>query len=191
MSQYKCVLVGDGMVGKTNYVLALMGVNQESNSNELATNINAMQILGLQRQTKDYIPTLGVEVHPIVVSNTTFNVWDCAGQERFGGLRDGYYIMGDVAIIMFDSMDSFESAKGKWTLNMRRTLEKTPIAYIWSKYESEDEDENKDKEKKVLEKKVKEFEKDLPENSKVFKVNSKTRYGMHEPFEFLLSKLQK
>lgn len=23
-----------------------------------------------------------------------FNVWDTAGQEKFGGLRDGYYIQG-------------------------------------------------------------------------------------------------
>ena len=31
-----------------------------------------------------------------------FNVWDCAGQERFGGLRSGYFIKGQCAIIMFD-----------------------------------------------------------------------------------------
>jgi GTPase SAR1 family protein len=31
-----------------------------------------------------------------------FNVWDTAGQEKFGGLRDGYYIQGQAAIIMFD-----------------------------------------------------------------------------------------
>lgn len=31
-----------------------------------------------------------------------FNVWDTAGQEKFGGLRDGYYIQGQCAIIMFD-----------------------------------------------------------------------------------------
>ena len=24
-----------------------------------------------------------------------FNVWDTAGQEKFGGLRDGYYIKGE------------------------------------------------------------------------------------------------
>ena len=31
-----------------------------------------------------------------------FNVWDTAGQEKFGGLRDGYYIQGQCAIVMFD-----------------------------------------------------------------------------------------
>jgi len=28
-------------------------------------------------------------------------VWDTAGQEKFGGLRDGYYIQGNCAIVGF------------------------------------------------------------------------------------------
>lgn len=77
---------------------------------------------------KKYIATLGVEVHPLgfttvrieqtpnffssvvdwlvfVVQNLgpiQFDVWDTAGQEKFGGLRDGYYINGQCGIIMFD-----------------------------------------------------------------------------------------
>lgn len=48
-----------------------------------------------------YFPaTLGVEVHPLVFHTNRgpikFNVWDTAGQEKFGGLRDGYYIQGKV-----------------------------------------------------------------------------------------------
>jgi len=69
--------------------------------------------------------TLGVEVHPLgfttvgsrwfpvrhdlVLTRSTqnfgqiqFDVWDTAGQEKFGGLRDGYYINGQCGIIMFD-----------------------------------------------------------------------------------------
>ena len=42
--------------------------------------------------------TLGVEVHPLSFHTNrgqlVFNVWDTAGQEKFGGLRDGYYIQG-------------------------------------------------------------------------------------------------
>ena len=72
---------------------------------------------------KKYIATLGVEVHPLGFStvcylcfsapspllilsqnlgNIQFDVWDTAGQEKFGGLRDGYYINGQCGIIMFD-----------------------------------------------------------------------------------------
>ncbi len=42
---------------------------------------------------KKYIPTLGVEVHPLKFATNCgvicFNVWDTAGQEKMGGLRDG------------------------------------------------------------------------------------------------------
>lgn len=44
------------------------------------------------------IATLGVEVHPLMFHTNRgpikYNVWDTAGQEKFGGLRDGYYIQG-------------------------------------------------------------------------------------------------
>jgi GTP-binding nuclear protein Ran len=40
------------------------------------------------------LATLGVEVHPLQfhtnVGMIIFNTWDTAGQEKFGGLRDGY-----------------------------------------------------------------------------------------------------
>ena len=50
--------------------------------------------------------TIGVEVHPLDFTTNRgklrFFCWDTAGQEKFGGLRDGYYIHGQCAIIMFD-----------------------------------------------------------------------------------------
>lgn len=86
METKKVVLVGDAMVGKTSLVrYALTG--------EL-TNL--------------YEATLGVEVHPIVWDShrglRRFNVWDCAGNPRFGGLRDGYYVQADIAIVMYDNI---------------------------------------------------------------------------------------
>lgn len=50
--------------------------------------------------------TIGVEVRPLDFTTNRgkirFYCWDTAGQEKFGGLRDGYYIHGQCAIIMFD-----------------------------------------------------------------------------------------
>lgn len=47
--------------------------------------------------------TLGVEVHPLIFHTNRgaikYNVWDTAGQEKFGGLRDGYYIQGAPCIL--------------------------------------------------------------------------------------------
>ena len=49
--------------------------------------------------------TLGVEVHPLAFHTNRgvirFNVWDTAGQEKFGGLRDGYYIQGYTFAVLF------------------------------------------------------------------------------------------
>uniref|UniRef100_A0A2I2YGR5 GTP-binding nuclear protein Ran n=1 Tax=Gorilla gorilla gorilla TaxID=9595 RepID=A0A2I2YGR5_GORGO len=56
---------------------------------------------------KKYVATLGVEVHPLVFHTNRgpikFNVWDTAGLENFGGLRDGYYIQAQSTIIVFDA----------------------------------------------------------------------------------------
>ncbi|OEH75194.1 GTP-binding nuclear protein ran [Cyclospora cayetanensis] len=72
--EFKLILVGDGGVGKTTLVKRHLTGEFE----------------------KKYIPTLGVEVRPLRFSTNfgpiVFNVWDTAGQEKFGGLRDGYYI---------------------------------------------------------------------------------------------------
>ncbi|VEL33787.1 unnamed protein product [Protopolystoma xenopodis] len=76
VATFKLVLVGDGGTGKTTFVKRHMTA------------------------------TLGVEIHPLDFHTTRgkirFNVWDTAGQEKFGGLRDGYYIQGQCAVIMFD-----------------------------------------------------------------------------------------
>ena len=48
--------------------------------------------------------TLGVDVHPLLFHTDhgpiVFDVWDTAGQEKFGGLRDGYYIQGKVRLFL-------------------------------------------------------------------------------------------
>lgn len=42
-------------------------------------------------------------MHPLVFHTNRgaikYNVWDTAGQEKFGGLRDGYYIQGTLLLV--------------------------------------------------------------------------------------------
>ena len=70
-AQFKLVLVGDGGVGKTTFVKRHLSGEFE----------------------KKYVATLGVEVRALDFVTTygkiRFNVWDTAGQEKVGGLRDG------------------------------------------------------------------------------------------------------
>lgn len=91
--RFKVVFIGDGEVGKTTFF------NRHFTGDF----------------TTKYIPTLGVDVHPLVF-NTNYgpvilDVWDTAGQEKFGGLRDGYYIGADAALIFYD-VNSKESCQG-------------------------------------------------------------------------------
>ena len=59
--------------------------------------------------------TLGVEVHPLAFHTNRgvirFNVWDTAGQEKFGGLRDGYYIQGYTLTVDFFKYVYFTSVE--------------------------------------------------------------------------------
>lgn len=83
-TQFKIVLVGDGDVGKTTFVKRFLTNEFESK----------------------YVATLGVEVHPIHLQTNygliIFNMWDCAGVEKYGGLRDGYYVLANGCLVMYD-----------------------------------------------------------------------------------------
>ncbi|TNJ29518.1 GTP-binding nuclear protein RAN/TC4 [Giardia muris] len=87
---FKVILVGDGATGKTTFV--------------------TRHVTGEFR--KQYISTIGVEIRQLpfyVVGNSypqgvevNLNVHDTAGQEKFGGLRDGYYVDSDACLLFFD-----------------------------------------------------------------------------------------
>lgn len=116
IGEFKLVLVGDGGVGKTS--LAKRHQTGEFQSS--------------------YVPTLGVQVHSLRFGTNcgdlVFNVWDTAGQEKFGGLRDGYYLHGDCCITMFDvsSRITYQNVP-KWVDDVRRTCPSIPIVLVGNK----------------------------------------------------------
>ena len=79
-----------------------------------------------------------MEVHPLSFSTNfgtiVFNVWDTAGQEKFGGLRDGYYIQGQCGIIMFDvtSRITYKNVPN-WHRDLERVCENIPIVLCGNK----------------------------------------------------------
>jgi len=87
---FKTIVVGDGCTGKTTFV--------------------TRHISGEFR--KQYIATIGVEIRQIPFTimgerypqptEVNLNFYDTAGQEKFGGLRDGYYIDSDACLLFFD-----------------------------------------------------------------------------------------
>ena len=68
-----------------------------------------------------------------------FDVWDTAGQEKFGGLRDGYYIGGHCAIIFFDvtSRVTYKNVPN-WHRDLTRVTENVPIVLCGNKVDIKD-----------------------------------------------------
>jgi len=161
VAKFKLVLVGDGGTGKTTFVKRHLTGEFE----------------------KKYIATLGVEVHPLTFytnfGTILFNCWDTAGQEKFGGLRDGYYIQGQCAIIMFDvtSRVTYKNVPN-WHRDLIRVCEGIPIVLCGNKVDV--------KERKVKAKAITFHRK---KNLQYYDISAKSNYNFEKPFLWLAKKL--
>eukprot|EP00993_Chasmostoma_nieuportense_P003460 NODE_4174_length_830_cov_589.017070_g4016_i0.p1 GENE.NODE_4174_length_830_cov_589.017070_g4016_i0~~NODE_4174_length_830_cov_589.017070_g4016_i0.p1 ORF type:complete len:215 (-),score=49.60 NODE_4174_length_830_cov_589.017070_g4016_i0:122-766(-) len=161
VATFKLILVGDGGTGKTTFVKRHLTGEFE----------------------KKYIATIGVEVHPLTFHTNRglicFNVWDTAGQEKFGGLRDGYYIQGNCAIIMFDvtSRTTYKNVPN-WYRDIVRVCENIPIVLTGNKVD-------------VMERavKAKQITFHRKRNLQYYDISAKSNYNFEKPFLWLAKKL--
>jgi GTP-binding nuclear protein Ran len=91
---FKLILAGDAGVGKTTFI------------NRHLTGA----------YTNEYIPTIGVDIHSITFhtndgNTVTFNVWDCAGDPKFGGGLTTYYDDTQCAIVLYDCTSETSSKR--------------------------------------------------------------------------------
>eukprot|EP00287_Rhodomonas_sp_CCMP768_P028553 CAMPEP_0202829698 /NCGR_PEP_ID=MMETSP1389-20130828/15685_1 /ASSEMBLY_ACC=CAM_ASM_000865 /TAXON_ID=302021 /ORGANISM="Rhodomonas sp., Strain CCMP768" /LENGTH=213 /DNA_ID=CAMNT_0049503281 /DNA_START=74 /DNA_END=715 /DNA_ORIENTATION=+ len=159
--QFKVVLVGDGGVGKTTYVKRHLSGEFE----------------------KKYVATIGVEVHPLLFHTNRgpiiFNVWDTAGQEKFGGLRDGYYIQANCAIVMFDvtSGSTYKNVPN-WYRDIIRVCGNVPTVLTGNKVDV--------KNRRV---KAKHITFHRKKNIQYFEISARSNYQFEKPFLWLARKL--
>ncbi|CAN7038077.1 unnamed protein product [Brassica rapa subsp. trilocularis] len=158
---FKLVIVGDGGTGKTTFVKRHLTGEFE----------------------KKYEPTIGVEVHPLDFftncGKIRFYCWDTAGQEKFGGLRDGYYIHGQCAVIMFDvtARLTYKNVP-TWHRDLCRVCENIPIVLCGNKVDV--------KNRQVKAKQVTFHRK---KNLQYYEISAKSNYNFEKPFLYLARKL--
>lgn len=120
--EYKIMLIGNSAVGKTTYINSLI-----NNSFE-----------------KKYIGTLGVELKSVntfkVLNNEKdiiFNIWDCAGQEKFGAFNSTYCKNCDACIIMFEKYT--KKWLNTWISYIKENNNNTPIIFVENKVDKEED----------------------------------------------------
>eukprot|EP00049_Salpingoeca_infusionum_P017495 m.353206 g.353206 ORF g.353206 m.353206 type:complete len:218 (+) comp16706_c0_seq1:3558-4211(+) len=159
--RFKLVLLGDGGTGKTTFVKRHLTGEFE----------------------KKYVATLGVDVHPLIFNTNhgpvCFDVWDTAGQEKLGGLRDGYYINGKCAILMFDvtSRVTYKNVPN-WYRDLVRVCDQIPIVLCGNKVDMKD--------RKVKPKQITFHRK---KNLQYYDISAKSNYNYEKPFLWLARKL--
>lgn len=160
MKEFKLILLGDGGVGKTTFITRHITGEFE----------------------KKYMATIGVHLHPLEFNTSKgkikFNVWDTAGQEKFGGLRDAYYQDGDCGIVMFDTTSRITYKNvPNWYRDLTRVCKDIPMVLIGNKIDIPN--------RKVKPKSMK-FDK---QNLQYCDISAKSNYNFEKPFLWLSRKL--
>lgn len=116
--RFKVILVGDGGSGKTSYLNRL--------------------VAGRLFEPR-YIPTLGTDLTPMAVMTNhgtyVFNIWDIAGQEKYGGtLREKYYENADGMLVFFDVSSNLAHKNAKqWENNVKTISPNIPSVWVGAK----------------------------------------------------------
>ncbi|ELR12910.1 ran small gtpase family protein [Acanthamoeba castellanii str. Neff] len=145
---FKVVLLGDGGTGKTTFVKRFI---QEPSP-------------------RKWVPNISVDINVLRFDTAhgkiALNVWDTAGQEKYGSLRDGYLMMADAAIILFD-------------VTARLTYRSTPVVICGNKVDLKDQRRVKPKQITFHRKK----------NLPYFDISAKSNYNLEKPFLFVCRRL--
>lgn len=127
---FKIVLIGDGAVGKSSYFERL--AYGERDEYKFSRNYNA---------------TTGCDVCQITFKigrhDVTLHLFDTAGQEKFGKLRESYIMGADGVILMYDvtQRETKTNVMSRWLPDIMKTLDDSnfrdyvPVMVVGNKYD--------------------------------------------------------
>jgi len=124
MQHIKCVVVGDGTVGKTCLLIAYT----------------------MKAFPQDYVPTVFDNYNAVVMWDgrpVNLGLWDTAGQDDFEAMRPMSYDGADIFLIFFaiDNPVSFQNVKHKWFPEITKTSKEVPKILVGTKMDTRDDKE--------------------------------------------------